>query len=186
MVNLYTDADYDNALKLKKRLLAIYFAVLTVFVAAFAVVFVLFLQLPYQSTQEIIDKKNLYLFINCALSVFLFIFSVIYLSIPYKRAKWYFRFLDDTKTGDKQINVSTFVKNEDDITEVGNVDFRVMVVLEWSDKTQEYMRRHVLVDKEKPMPQFKNGDIIKYVTHANCLLSYGLKSEDDVFEEIKS
>ena len=48
------------------------------------------------------------------------------------------------------------------------------------------MRRHVLVDKEKPMPQFKNGDIIKYVTHANCLLSYGLKSEDDVFEEIKS
>ena len=32
MVNLYTDADYDNALKLKKKLLAIYFAVLTVFV----------------------------------------------------------------------------------------------------------------------------------------------------------
>ena len=91
MVNLYTDADYDNALKLKKRLLAIYFAVLTVFVAAFAVVFVLFLQLPYQSTQKIIDKKDLYLFINCALSVVLVIFSVIYLSIPYKRAKWYFR-----------------------------------------------------------------------------------------------
>ena len=61
-----------------------------------------------------------------------------------------------------------------------------MVVLEWSDKTQEYMRRHVLVDKEKPMPPFKGGEIIKYVTHANCLLSYGLKSEDDVFEEIKS
>ena len=47
MVNLYTDADYDNALKLKKKLLAIYFAVLAVFVAAFAVVFVLFLQLLY-------------------------------------------------------------------------------------------------------------------------------------------
>ena len=30
----------------------------------------------------------------------------------------------------------------------------------------------------------KNGDIIKYVTHANCLLSYGLKSEEDVFGEL--
>ena len=57
-----------------------------------------------------------------------------------------------------------------------------MVVLEWSDKTQEYMRRHVLVDKEKPMPALNNGDIITYVTHANVLLSYGLKAEEDVFE----
>ena len=100
------------------------------------------------------------------------------------RAKYYFRFLDDTKTGDKQISVSTFVKNDEGITEVGYVDYHTMIVLEWSDKTQEYMRRHVLVDKEKQMPNFKNGDIIKYVTHANCLLSYGLKSEEDVFDEI--
>ena len=57
-----------------------------------------------------------------------------------------------------------------------------MIVLEWSDKTQEYMRRHVLVDKEKPMPELNNGDIITYVTHANVLLSYGLKSEEDVFD----
>lgn len=46
------------------------------------------------------------------------------------------------------------------------------------------MRRHVLVDKEKPMPNLKNGDIIKYVTYSNVLLSYGLKSEEDVFEEM--
>ena len=69
------------------------------------------------------------------------------------------------------------------VTEVGNVDFHVMVVLEWSDKTQEFMRRHVLVDKEKQMPNLKNGDIISYVTHANVLLSYGYKNEEDVFGE---
>ena len=82
------------------------------------------------------------------------------------------------------MSVSTFVKNDEGITEVGYVDYHTMIVLEWSDKTQEYMRRHVLVDKEKQMPNFKNGDIIKYVTHANCLLSSGLKSEEDVFDEI--
>lgn len=185
MTNLYTDADYDNALKLKKRLLTAYFIVLAVFAAVCAMLFAFYLQLPYQSTQELIDKKNVYLVTICAISVVAVVLSVVYLCVPYKRAKWYFRYLDDIKTGDKQINVSTFVKNEEDITEVGNVDYRVMVVLEWSDKTQEYMRRHVLVDKEKEMPKFNNGDIIKYVTHANCLLSYGLKSDEDVFEDIK-
>ena len=59
-----------------------------------------------------------------------------------------------------------------------------MIILEWSEKTQTYMRRHVLVDKEKPMPQLKNGDIINFVTHANVLLAYALKSEDEVFGDL--
>ena len=140
--------------------------------------------MPYQYTESLVNQKNAYLVSVCVVSVSGVIFSVVYLGIPYKRAKYYFRFLDDTKTGDKQMSVSTFVKNDEGITEVGYVDYHTMIVLEWSDKTQEYMRRHVLVDKEKQMPNFKNGDIIKYVTHANCLLSYGLKSEEDVFDEI--
>ena len=32
------------------------------------------------------------------------------------------------------------------------------------------------------LPKLKNGDIIVYTTHANVLLSYGLKSEETVFE----
>ena len=97
----------------------------------------------------------------------------------------YFKLLDDIKTGQKIKNVSTFIQNDESITEIGNVDFHTMVVLEWSNKTQEFMRRNVLVDKEKPMPALKNGDIITYVTHSNVLLSYGLKSDDDVFEELE-
>lgn len=181
MTHLYDDSDYENALKRKKKLLAIYFAIIAVLFAVCVTIFIFFLQLPYQSTDEIVKQKNIYLVSVCVISVIGVLFSVIYLGIPYKRAKYYFRFLDDTKTGDKQMNESTFVTNDTGVTEVGYVDYRVMVVLEWSDKTQEYMRRHVLVDKGKQMPPFKNGDIIKYVTHANCLLSYGLKNNEDVF-----
>lgn len=184
MIHLYNDGDYAAAKARKNKLLAIYFVVFGVLFAVCLTLFICFLQLPYQYTESLVNQKNAYLVSVCAVSVSGVIFSVVYLGIPYKRAKYYFRFLDDTKTGDKQISVSTFVKNDDGITEVGYVDYRTMIVLEWSDKTQEYMRRHVLVDKEKQMPNFKNGDIIKYVTHANCLLSYGLKSEEDVFDEI--
>jgi hypothetical protein len=184
MVQIYKEIDYDNALNLKKKLLYIYFAVLAVLFVATVVMFILYLSLPFASTQEIKNQGNLYLVINSIISAVGVVFSFVYLGIPYKRAKAYFRLLNDIKTGQKIKNVSTFIQNDESVNEVGNVDFHTMVVLEWSEKTQEFMRRNVLVDKEKPMPNLKNGDIITYVTHANVLLSYGLKSEDDVFEEI--
>ena len=185
MTNVYKQEDYENALKLKKKLLKFYFLGLGVFVAAMAVFLVLYIRLPYPTLKSVKLKGNLYLVINCALTAIAIILSFIYLGIPYKRARAYFRLLDDIKVGQKVKNVSTFLQNDESVSEVGNVDFHTMVVLEWSEKTQEFMRRHVLVDKEKPMPQFKNGDIISYVTHANVLLSYGLKSEEDVFEELE-
>ena len=185
MTNVYNDKDYEHALKLKKKLLAIYFAVLAAGIIGCAVFFVLFLRLPYISTSELESQKQLYLFFACLISGVEIFFSFIYLGIPYKRAKCYFRLMDDIKVGRKMLNESTFLQNETYISEVGNVDFHVMAVLEWSDKTQEYMRRNVLVDKEKPMPDFKNGDIIRYVKHANVLLAYGLKSDDDIFDDFE-
>ncbi|MBO4262454.1 MAG: hypothetical protein J5903_01570 [Clostridia bacterium] len=184
MKNVYTESDYENALKLKNRLLLIYFIALGVVLAVCGVIFTLYLLLPYPSTDEVKSKSDLYLFSVCFITSVFIICSAVYLGIPYKRARRYFIALDDVKTGQKQKSVSTFLQFDTTTTEVGGVDYNVMVVLEWSDKTQEYMRRNVLIDKEKPLPELKNGDIIVYVTHANVLLSYGLKSEEDVFEEL--
>ena len=184
MINVYKDEDYEKARNLKKKLLIIYFVLLGVCLCACAVFFTLFMFMPYASTKELIAQKNLYMFLDCAISIVFVIFSFVYLGIPYKRAKYYFKMLDDVKTGHKQKNVSTFLQNDMKVVEVGNVDYHTMVVLEWSDKTQEYMRRNVLVDKEKEMPKLNNGDIIVYVTHANVLLSYGLASEEEIFETI--
>ncbi len=185
MIKLYEEKDYESAYRLKKKLFTIYLAILIVTLVLCGVFLTLFLFLPYPSTQELTLKKNLYLTADCALSVAFVIFSVIYLSIPYKRAKFYFKMLDDIKTGDKQFNESTFLQNETNITEVRYVDFRVMAVLEWSPKKQDYLRRNVLVDKEKPMPDLKSGDMIVYTTHANVLLSYGLKGEETVFDDFE-
>ncbi|MBR1868312.1 MAG: hypothetical protein IJ800_07045 [Clostridia bacterium] len=183
MKNLYEEEDYTEAKKLKSRLLTIYFIALAVAVCGCAVLFVFFMLLPYPSNDVIEGQKNLYLFGVTAISVVFVIFSFIYLGIPYKRAKKYFAMFEDIKTGQKQYSVCTFLQNDLSVSEVRDVEFHTMVVLEWSDKTQEYMRRNVLVDKEKQMPQLKNGDIIKIMTHANVLLSYGLNDEEEPFEE---
>ena len=92
MTNVYNESDYENALKLKKKLLYIYFAVLAIGIAFCTVVFVMYLRMPYISTPELESKKNLYQFIVCAVTAIEIIFSFIYLGIPYKRAKYYFVF----------------------------------------------------------------------------------------------
>ena len=181
MKNIYREEDFYNAKKLKNKLLTVYFVILAVAVACCAVFFTLYLLLPYPSSVDIENKKNAYMFGVTAVSVAFIIFSFIYLGIPYKRAKKYFSMFEDIKTGQKQFSVCTFLQNDTSVSEVRDVEFHTMVVLEWSDKTQEYMRRNVLVDKEKEMPDFHNGDIIKIMTHANVLLSYGLNEEEEPF-----
>ena len=186
MINLYSEKDYENALKTKKKMKRIYFIVLGIALLACAVVYLLFLQLPYESNDVVKNQKNVYLVIEGVLSFLILLFSFVYLGIPYQRAKAYFTLMNDIKTGQKQIIVSTFLSNEEDVETLPNVDYRIMVVLEWSDKTQDSMRPHVLVDKEKKMPELQNGDIITYVTHANVLLSYGLKADEDVFDAFEN
>ena len=184
MVQLYKQSDYENAFKLKKKLLTFYFLGLSVFAVATIVFFILYLSLPYASTPEIEGLGNTYLVINCIITGIAIVLSFIYLGIPYKRAKAYFALLDDFKVGQKVKNQGTFLQNDQSLTGINGVDFHSMIVLEWSEKTQTYMRRHVLVDKEKPLPQLKNGDIINFVTHANVLLAYALKSEEEIFGDL--
>ncbi len=182
MTNIYEESDYINAKKLKDKLKLIYFIILGVVLILATILYLKFFFLPYESNAEVKSQRLTYQILMVVLFSIFVLFSFVYLGIPFKRARRYFIFLDDVKTGRKEKSESTFIQFEDGIKETGGVDYRVMVVLEWSDKTQEYMRRNVLVDKEKPLPNFKKGDIIVYTTHANVLLTYALKSEETVFD----
>ena len=66
MNNVYTQSDYDNALKLRKNLLIWYFIGLGVFLIPVTVIFILYLNMPYPSTTELEKQKNLYLVIKAA------------------------------------------------------------------------------------------------------------------------
>ena len=107
MVNLYKQSDYENALKLKKKLLKIYFICIGALLVPMGVLFGLYLSLPFASTSKIKSLGNLYLVLNCIITAIGVIFSFIYLGIPYKRARAYFKMLDDIKVGQKVKNVST-------------------------------------------------------------------------------
>ncbi|MBQ9710266.1 MAG: hypothetical protein IJV67_06575 [Clostridia bacterium] len=82
------------------------------------------------------------------------------------------------QTGLKTTGTNAFVRFDSSITVKDGVDCISMVVLQWSEKKQEYFERHVLCDLEKPLPSLNKGDVINYVTHANVLVSYELSSPD--------
>ena len=95
MTNIYEEKDYDNALKLKKKLLTIYFIVLGVVFAIAVFLYLKFFFLPYESNLEVKRERLLYQVLMIFLFSLFAIFSFIYLGIPYKRARRYFIFLDD-------------------------------------------------------------------------------------------
>ena len=76
---------------------------------------------------------------------------------------------------------NAFVRIDSSVTVKDGVDFISIIVLDWSEKKQEYFERNILFDVEKPIPEFKKGDIIKHVTHANILISYEL-AQTEIFE----
>ena len=178
MIYLYDEKDYEKAVALKNKLLLIYFAAFGVCFSLCALFFILFLLMPYASSPELVSRKDLYMFLDCAISVLFAAFSFVYLCIPYRRAKYYLKMLNDIKYGEKVRDEGTFLQNYLNVSVTRHVDFYAMATLEWSERSQEYVRRNVFVDKEKEMPNLKNGDMIVYYTHANVLVSYGLKDEE--------
>ena len=102
-------------------------------------------------------------------------------SIKYKRVASYVKMLIDMQMGIKAEGVNTYVRTDSSIIKKDGVDFIGLIVLDWSDKKQEYFERRILLDLEKPIPDFKPGDMVKHVTHANILMAYELAS-DRIFE----
>ena len=84
--------------------------------------------------------------------------------------------LNDMKNGLSSEGVNAYVRTDSSVTVKDGVDFISIVVLQWSEKKQEFFERNILFDIEKPLPAFKKGDVIRHITHANILMAYELNS----------
>ena len=69
-----------------------------------------------------------------------------------------------------------FVKFEKDTLQKDNIDTVTCVFMAWNRKKQEWMRREVYFDSEKPLPEFGRGDLIRYITQSNFIVEYEILS----------
>ena len=98
--------------------------------------------------------------------------SLGFFALKYRRQKAYCKMLVHMETGLKEIYTAEFlgVAAEPEVKE--GVDFTVLLLLEWNENKQNYFERKVLIDVEKPVPDWKEGEIIHFVTQANMLCSW--------------
>lgn len=173
MVSVYDENDYITTKEQKKKILIgfwVSFAVLMCLNIASLVIYTL---------QEFNTplKTPLLAFNIVSCSVYAIIAYPV-LAIRYKRVKAYYKMLYYFDSGIKVEGSNAFVGVDSSVTVKDGVEFINLVFLQWSDKKQEYFERNILFDVEKPVPDFKKGDVVHHVTQGNVLVAYELRSEE--------
>lgn len=176
MVSIYKTEDFERAEASRKAILTGFFISLAVVLAVCITIFVFYVLQEYNT-----PLKQPLLITNIVISSIYAIVMFFIFSIKYKRVASYVKMLIDMQMGIKAEGVNTYVRTDSSIIKKDGVDFIGLIVLDWSDKKQEYFERRILLDLEKPIPDFKPGDMVKHVTHANILMAYELAS-DRIFE----
>ncbi|HIZ03716.1 MAG TPA: hypothetical protein H9727_05465 [Candidatus Borkfalkia avistercoris] len=177
MTIVYDDRDLVSAYKQKKRLFYIYLIVAVVYLALCIGCLIYYVNTPFNSSQQTAPK-----WIVWVSSCLFVIFSYIFLAIKYQRSRKYYKLISYLSVGLKAVNNSYFVRYDTpDLKD--NVDYYVLIMSEWSKKKSEYLDRKIYCDKEKPCPQFKCGDKVRYLTQGNVIVGYEVVGHDDEFAE---
>ena len=176
MVNVYNENDYITVKKQKRNFLKWFFISLTAVLAVCISMFVVYTLQEFNT-----PLKAPLLAITIAITAIYGGIYYVLLAVKYKRIKSYYMMLYYFQHGLKAQNANAFVRVDSSITTKDGVDFISLVFLEWSEKKQDYFERHVLYDIEKPIPDFKRGDFVKFTTQANKMIAYELSS-NEIFE----
>lgn len=167
MNKIYSPADLDAVKRQRTHCLIFFFAVTAVYLAVAITLFVFYV-LEYVGSPRIpYFKAGVY--VSTGLYV---IFAYIYMSIRFSRVRRYAKLLRLILVRTPTSGTATFMRFNSDLSVKDGVDFKSMTLVEWSDKEKEYMERYILLDAEKPLPDFREGDEISFKTYANILTQY--------------
>ena len=175
MTIVYDDKDLVSAYRQKKKIFYIYIAVLLVYLVLCVACLVYYLNTPYNSTDQTAPK-----WIVWVASCLFVIFSYVFLAIKYQRVRKYYKLISYLSVGLKAVNNSYFLRYETPELK-DNVDNYVLMMSEWSKKKSEYLDRKIYCDKEKPLPEFKCGDKVRYLTQGNVIVGYEVVGHDEEF-----
>ena len=185
MTNVYTDADFLAVFYQKRRLLAIFFAITVVYAAAGLALLIYFISLPYASPNATWPKAVVY-----ALSVLYVLIIYPFLAIKYKRVNRYQKVLAYINDGIKSEECNYFYVFRHATQQQDNVDVIVGVFAAWNKKRQEWQECEVYFDVEKPLPDFQNGDKVRYISQSNFIVQYDIVQRKaynfEEFDEFKA
>ena len=179
MTTIYNDGDFNKVIAQKKRIFGVFMGV-TAFYAVFCVAWLIYyISLPYADPMQTLPKVCVY-----AASALYVIFLFPFMGIKYHRFRKYYKMMYYLSEGLKNTEENYFVCFEEKDLQKDYVDAIACIFKTWNRKKSEWMEREAYLDKEKPLPDFGRGDLVKYVVQSNFLVQYeiferGALEEDD-------
>ena len=171
MVEYYTHNEYMQAKKSRNLLLTIYLISLAVVGLSVIGLLIYYILLPYESPNQ--------LWVNiviCSITAVFLIYTYLYFTVVYKYAKSYYRLMEGIEVGLKEEIEATFISYDSEMQTKNGVECKAMMFKTEGIKHGEDMVRKVLVPYKKAFPEFKEGDNLNLVLHANILLNYEIKN----------
>ena len=179
MTVIFNDEDMLSAYRQKRKIFWFYMLILGVYIVTCLVSLIVYMGMPYKAANQAIPKWIVY--VASALFV---IFSFPYLGIKHSRVRKYYKLISYLSVGLKQVNESKFLRYEEAENKDG-VDLNILIFSEWNYKKSEYMDRKIFCYQEKALPQFRSGDIVRYLAQGNMMVAYEVIGHDDSFVDLK-
>ena len=167
MTLLYSEAETQKVTKLRKKLLIIYIIALSAVVLTEAAL-IIYHATNYYNYPGVKAVRTTVMVIGGVFAAA----SIIYLCMPYARVHNYEKFVCDAVTGEKIRSEITVISVDKTLTVKYGVEYYKLNVLEWSQSSDEYIRRTVLIDNEKNDLIFNGGEILNIETYSNVLTAY--------------
>lgn len=167
MQRVFTDDDFNAVVDQKKRVLAVFWGVLGVYLVVAVWSLIYYISLPYKDDMQKLPKTVMFI----ATSL-LIVFCFLYMGIKYHRVKKYYKMMYYLSEGLKNVEENYFVGFELNDLQKDCVDAISCVFKTWSYKKKEWMRREAYWDVEKRLPPFTEGDLVRYVVQSNFILAY--------------
>lgn len=178
MTTVYNDNDFNKVIAQKKKIFYTFLGV-TVGYAAFCVAWLLYyISLPYADPMQSLPKACVY--VASALYV-LFVFP--FMGIKFHRIRRYYKMMYYLSEGLKNVEENYFVGFESKDLQKDYVDATACIFKTWNKKKSEWMEREAYFDNEKPLPDLKKGDLVKYILQSNFIVQYEIIERGALVEE---
>ena len=167
MIKVYSDKDFNQAYKQRMNVLYVFIGALIAYLGMSIACLCYYISLPYGDALLWAPKWIVYI-----LTAVFVCFAFPFMTIKFRRVNKYYKMLYYISQGMKNEEENYFVKFESCDVQKDNVDAVACVFMTWNRKKQEWMRREVYLDVEKPLPEFGRGDRVRYLTQSNFLIAY--------------
>lgn len=188
MTTVYTDEDYNKVLDQKRGIFSVFMGV-TLFYLIFCIAWlVYYVSLPYADPMQKVVKACVFIASGAYV-----IFAFPFMGIKYHRIRRYYKMMYYLSEGLKNVEENYFVGfDADREMQKDYVDVTGCVFKTWNRKKSEWMEREAYFDKEKPLPEFYRGDLVRYVVQGNFIVQYEIvergaleDEEDDGYEYVE-